>query len=280
MLQLSRGIVLFATRAEGSSYRIGSRFGHNPAYGTISSALETLADSGEKWLRAVADSDDESALLLIDNTQHYNNQRQQRYGRESKMIKGVTGTGVGQPRFSPGALDLDAWIAARTSGTRYSLTIEKLLSLIDYDHLNLTGKLHWADVLVSSFPQLSCYKTRLADLFSENARATRIPEGHRSHVQPLRSNGCDPAKTTEMSSALDDFFSTQLGQTAETWKRRVTFVGGDGGTYEMLLRLQKYLQTQETEYARLDWMVPVLQLWHAKWTALGRVTNNWWHAAA
>lgn len=278
LLQLSRGLALFATNADHSIYRIGSRFGNNPAYNTVSHALETLSGSGQEWLRAVADSDEEWLMFIIDNVQHYARQREIRDGREDTMIKGVTGTGVRVHGGSPAVWDFDAWKRRRESGLRYSVTVPRLLEKIDFEHLALVSTLHWVDVLISGTSSLALHKRELEERFERHAKPLRMPL-ERSIIQPLQSNASDPAQTTGMHAALLDFFSKQLNQTSDRWKRRVTLVGGDGGTFEMLLRLQKYLQTLPTEYDRMEWLVPVLQLWHMKWTALGRIVNNWWGSA-
>ncbi|EJD41428.1 hypothetical protein AURDEDRAFT_68835 [Auricularia subglabra TFB-10046 SS5] len=276
LLQLARGIALFATRAEASIYRVGSRFGNNPVYNTVSHALETMAASGQQWLRDMAASEVDWLMLVVDNVQHYLRQREIRFGRENTMIKGITGTGIGLSGASADAWDLDSLLCARLGDSRYDLKPLDLLAKIDWAHLERMFQLHWLDVLITHVPALASYRHELDEMFAACAKELRLPEEHRSEIQPLQSSSHDPAKTTEMAAAVFDIFKKQLDQTPEKWKRRAVFVGGDGGTYEGLLRLQKYLQTQDNEYERMDWLVPILQLWHMKWAVLGRIFNNWW----
>ncbi|KZV80959.1 hypothetical protein EXIGLDRAFT_629312 [Exidia glandulosa HHB12029] len=276
LLQLCRGLGLFASRAEESTYRVGSKFGQNSSYSTVISALETLAESGQDWLRSLAASEVEWLMFIIDNVQHYGRQRDARFGREDIMFKGVAGTGVKLSGATILAWALNRWNDLRRKELRYSLTASDLPHRVDFNWLETTYQLNWVDVLLLAIPELDHLKSELEHRFVSNTKQPVLPDDYHTPIQPLRSNACDPAKTTEMRTALLDIFAMQLGQTAENWQPRVVFVGGDGGTYEMLLRVQKYLQTLPTAYERMEWLVPILQLWHMKWTVLGRIIFCWW----
>lgn len=70
-----------------------------------------------------------------------------------------------------------------------------------------------------------------------------------------------------------DFLRTQMGVTEENLNDRLFVFSGDGKTFDVLQRLKKYLSTHKGKYESLQCVVPMLELWHTKWTDLSRVVR-------
>ncbi len=69
-----------------------------------------------------------------------------------------------------------------------------------------------------------------------------------------------------------------VGLTAENFEeiRCVFIAAGDGLTFERFVQLQNYMQFQDTEFARLDFLKPLLESWHTLWTNLSRIYEAHW----
>ncbi|KZV89643.1 hypothetical protein EXIGLDRAFT_751045 [Exidia glandulosa HHB12029] len=127
-----------------------------------------------------------------------------------------------------------------------------------------------------SFESLSCYRGDVKRAFETEARKLQIPRTRRTVIHPLRSNSHDPSLATGLKDGVFELYKDQLGLSKDGWQPRLMMVGGDGGTFEGLVRIQKYLQIMPSAYDRMDWMIPILQLWHTKWTAISRIIFNCW----
>ncbi|EJD34263.1 hypothetical protein AURDEDRAFT_131256 [Auricularia subglabra TFB-10046 SS5] len=277
LLPLSNALALLAARAEQSLFRISSRFGTSTAYSTVYRSLITLADGQRDHVRSLAASSIKVVGLVLDNAQHFNPQWESRVGRADTMHKGVVGTAVLYEDCPPSAVDehaLRAFTQARKAGPGL-LDWRSISSDIDHAFLHRTGELHWMDVAIQRCSALSeAYGVGMRELFATEGRKHQIPLSRHTVAYPLRSNAHDPALATGLKDAVLDFYAEQLGNSKEGWQPRLTFIGGDGGTFEGGLRLQKYLQVAPSPYDRLDWAFWKLEIWQTKWTASSRVYNG------
>ncbi|KZV98080.1 hypothetical protein EXIGLDRAFT_669591 [Exidia glandulosa HHB12029] len=267
LLALQRSLTLFATQASTIVYRIESRFGTTTSYNTVLDSLRTAGNERIAAAREIARSPVRWFKFVFDNVQRYNRQWEMRSGRESAMLKGTAGTLFEMIGFHPSAHDLSEKVRLIAEGRRYAVTAGDLRRLIDFPHVHRIKALHWLQVLIEFVPELACYRQGVKDLFRDAAKEPTRPPG-KTNIISLRTNAHDPQYTSGISRALDDYLETQLGQDAENWNRRVVIVGGDGATFEGLLRVKRERQNHDTEHERYEHIEPELELWHTGWTEL------------
>ncbi|KZV82996.1 hypothetical protein EXIGLDRAFT_843302 [Exidia glandulosa HHB12029] len=272
VLPLQRSLTLFATRASTIVYRFESRFACTTTFNTLLDGLRTAGNERIATGAAIARSTTRWFKLIFDNVQRYHRQHEMRYGRQNSMLKGSAGTLVELVDFDPKAWDLDEKLRLLSLGLRYDATTETLFDLIDHDHVHTVRALHWLQVIVEYVPQLSIFRAEVERMFRElAAKAPSAGPLRKTNVISLRSNAADLSFTTGVVKAVDDFLVTQLEQTKDNWNRRVVIVGGDGATYEGLLRMKRQRQNHDTSFDKFDHVEPEVEPWHMKWTDLSRI---------
>jgi len=245
-----------------------------PSYSTIYKTLRSLANQETIITKEVGRDPTKWGILRLDNVQQYVHQRDLRIGRENKMNIGIGATYFEIEDFKPVAADLDDKLARIAENKRKDLTVEQLLSWINQEHLETVGVLHWLRTLTDYIPELAKYKSHVSLLFQTRAAKHRLPT-RATKVHPLATSGKNETITTEFKDGLLDFFS-QIGQTQDDHLRRLVLVGGDGLTYELMLRLKKYLQFHNHWFERLAMLEALLEVWHTESTNLSRVFRSHW----
>lgn len=213
-------------------------------------------------------------MLRIDNVQKYVHRRDYRIGREAHMLIGTAATVCEIEGFESGMLDLEEkeeWLA---KNQRAKLTFDDLWDLIGHQYLQTVLTLQWLKVLIEFIPELQAYNASIRQLYHTVGAKNRIPP-RRTKIFPLPTNGYNETMISELIKALRDFLG-HLGQTAESFIRRLILAGGDGLTYERMVQLKNYLQFQEDEYECLDILEPFLEIWHTIWTNLSRIYEAHW----
>jgi hypothetical protein len=125
-------------------------------------------------------------------------------------------------------------------------------------------------------PALNHLKSQVWQLYKSKGEEKHFcPPGRRSTVFPLPTNGRNETVTTELKKGLEDILGV-LGQTEASYNSRLTFIGGDGLTYERMIQLKTYLQYEETPFRRFEIIQPILQSWHTIWTDLSRCFEAHW----
>lgn len=206
-----------------------------------------------------------------DNIQAYMKQRDHRIGRENKMIKGFAGTAIELEDFDPAALDLKALLDLRSQMKRKTLTVDTILDDIDYSHLTNVAVGQFLQALITFVPALSHYQKNVDEFYSQHVQKHPINPTRKTNVIPLATNSADEMTPQGMKEAVMDFLSTQMGLNEETLKGRPLGFSGDGKTFEMLHAVRKFLSMHNGDFESLRFLIPVLELWHTKWTDLSRV---------
>ena len=103
--------------------------------------------------------------------------------------------------------------------------VETFLRLIDHEHLERVGVLHWLQTLVNFIPELAKHKSHVSLLFCTRAAKHCVP-AHPTKVHPLATNGKNETVTTELKDALLDFFS-QIRHSHDNHTHQLLLVGGD-----------------------------------------------------
>ncbi|KAI0055098.1 hypothetical protein BV25DRAFT_1816096 [Artomyces pyxidatus] len=274
---LCRGIWLFAVKAHQSIYRVESRLGQSVSYETMRQAIHTMADAKLVMLRKLLSPDSGKNFVSVgDNVQAHSKERDHRIGRRSTMIKGFAGTAVEMEDCDPKAFDIDELLRREALVERRTLTVKMIQDDIDWSHLENVAALSFLESLVKFVPALAQYRDEVTDLSTTTLRRHQIPSSRKSKVFPLASNNADEMHIQGMKAAVDDFLSTQMGINDDTLKKRVLILSGDGKTFDQLIKLRKYLSSHEGHFESLRCMVPLLELWHTKWTDLSRTVRAHW----
>ncbi|KAH9916364.1 uncharacterized protein B0H18DRAFT_1124277 [Fomitopsis serialis] len=274
LLPVARGILYFACGAQLSLFNYNSRTGHTPSWSTVIATLKRLADSAREELREMGKSETQALVMRMDNVQKYRKQREQRIGRRNEMDVGLAATVAEAKDFTADALDLGDKLRRIAENERSTLTVPKLLNMIDLDHYETVSALQWLQTLVYSIPQLNCHKSALEKLNKTEGAKLRVPK-QKTALHPLATTRKNENVMTELRDALVDFME-QVGQEEEDYQQRLLFIGGDGLTFERLQQIKQYLDDQTTAYRRFDIIMPFLEIWHTIWTHLSSVFETHW----
>lgn len=186
------------------------------------------------------------------------------------MLKGTAGTLFEMIGFDLSAFDLNEKQRLIKEGRRFTFTAEDLRRLLDGPHLHRVSTLHWLQVLVEFVPELSAYRVAVLARFRAASKGPRRPNGA-TNIISLRCNAEDPQSTAGLLRAVHDYLETQLRVSRDDPDQRILIGGGDGLTFETMLKAKRERQNHDDPYDRLDHLEPELQLWHTKWTELNRI---------
>lgn len=277
MYALARGVWLYGSKAHQSIFRVESRLAQSVSYETVRTALRNMAEAVRNDLRNIGVNEKHRWFSIVgDNVQTYSKERIHRIGRQSKMIKGFAGTAVEMLDFDPAALDLKELLERRAKMERRGLTADMILGDIDFDHLTHVATLQFLRALLTFVPALSCYQAELDTWISENLQKHQINPHRLTHIIPLATNSADEMTAQGMKEAIVDFLTVQMGINDETVDNRPMIFSGDGKTFDMVLKVMKYLSPHDGDVESLRCVVSLLELWHTKWTDLNRVVRTHW----
>ncbi|KAI0054730.1 hypothetical protein BV25DRAFT_1996352 [Artomyces pyxidatus] len=276
LFALCRGISLFAMKAHHAMFRVGSRLAQNVPYSTMRRALVQMADEKRAaWARDILLKILRFFLIVLDNIQAYALRRDQRIGNGNEMIIGTGATAIEMQDCSAEDFNLEALKVQRAKNERANVTVEKILADVDMEHLKRVGSYHWIDALVYFVPALQKYRPVVDAMFQEQAKKHQIDPKRRSKIHPLGTNSANEVTTQGMKAAVADFVD-QIGLTEETYGGNITFVTGDGKSFEGLNKVKKYLDSLSSDFSSFRFVESMLELWHTKWTDLSRVCRAHW----
>ncbi|KAI0730873.1 hypothetical protein C8Q76DRAFT_613345 [Earliella scabrosa] len=268
LLPAARSILYFACGASHVLWSYGSRTGQTQSWSTTYTLLRELARQDAAELVTLGRDPTRWFMKRIDNVQQHHKQRERRVGRENAMRVGVAGLVAEVENFRTGADDLDDKLRRIAMGLRKELTTDKLLDMIDFDHLEEMASLQWVQTLVNYVPCLRVYKAMLAKAYKDVAKLL-VPT-RKTRIHPLAPVAKNEAVTTDLRDTIVDFLR-QVGQEENSSLRRIVPIGGDGLTFEKIIKMKHYLQRQESEFHRLDAVVPFLEIWHTEWAYISAV---------
>ncbi|TEB21750.1 hypothetical protein FA13DRAFT_1642380 [Coprinellus micaceus] len=274
LLPLATGLLAFSYSTPINFISYCSRIGLMPAYTTISTALQRLAEHQAAAVKAFARDATRVGFIVMDNVQNYFRVRDQRIGSKNKMNIGLAATFCELRGVDPSVLSFENKQKRVAESDRASLTVYDFLSFVDFKHIETVLSFHWIRALVTAIPQLSHLEPSVTELFRMCAKKLCIPEGA-TPVYPLSSSGKSETVTTELKDAMHDFLS-QVGQDEGDYLNRMLMVGGDGLTFQRLLEVQRYLQLEKDHRESLAILEPVLAVWHTVWTFLSSLFEIHW----
>ncbi|EGO27330.1 hypothetical protein SERLADRAFT_435106 [Serpula lacrymans var. lacrymans S7.9] len=258
LVPMSRGLYLFATQAHRSLFRVDSRLGRSVVYDTA-----TQPGFGRFF------------HIVGDNVQTFARKCDPRIGRENQMIKGFAGAAIELENVDPKAFDLDTLIQCQQQLDQTKISVDGILNDIDGAHLRKVQTVHFLQALMDFVPALSVYQPQMQEIY-QTITKHQIDTTRRSNVIPLATNSADKMHMSGMQDAMNDFLNVQMNINEETLNKRVILFSGDGKMFDQLGRLKKYLVMLPGDFESMRCVVPLLELWHTKWTDLSRVFRAHW----
>ena len=249
--------------------------GITPSYNNILQLLEQLSSDEAKKLAAIGRDPGHGLDLVFDNVQTYAKQWEKRIGREDVMKVGMAATAIEVANYNPEAVGLKRRRQLTKEGKekKMALTTNDVLGLLNRNHAQIVGALHWLQILTTYVPRLERYKGEVRKMFQTGPPANmRLDHDgvHKSVIHPLATSAKSETVIGEFRDGLVDFLE-QMGQTPDNYQERITFAGGDGLTFEKMGNLKRAMQTQDTPFKTFEILQPYLQLWHTEWTDLCRL---------
>ncbi|PPQ95548.1 hypothetical protein CVT26_008573 [Gymnopilus dilepis] len=272
---LGRAVWMFAAKAPHTLYRVESRLGMSVAYTTVYRALATMSQQKRRILRnAVASG--KNFIVVSDNIQVYARERERRIGKENRMITGLAGTAILMEDYDPAAFDLQDLMQRQKEQGRKNLTTKVILDDINTTHLDNVATVQFLQALFAFVPQCSAYKDELKEFMKSHLAIKPIQPTRRSTIIPLATNSADEMTIQGIKEGILDFASTQMGINRDTLGNRASIWSGDGKTFNMLHLLKKLSSAEEHNFDAFRWVIPLLELWHTKWTDLSRTVRGHW----
>ncbi|KAJ3005457.1 hypothetical protein NUW54_g4331 [Trametes sanguinea] len=277
LLPAARSIMYFACGVPRTLYDYSSRVGHTLSWSATYQLLTRLASQDRAEVVALAQSPDRWPIVRMDNVQQYHKQREKRLGRENAMKIGVAATVAEALEFVVEASDLDDRQRRIAQNHRKDLTVDKLTRLVDWDFTETCFVLQWLQTLVNYVPTLARYKSDVAQMWRTGGTKMRAAAARpaKTAVHPLGTVAKNESIATDLRDTIVDFLA-QMGQTEESFHRRLIPVGGDGLTFEKLVQIKNQLQFQDNEFRRFDIIFPFLETWHTEWTYLSTIFEVHW----
>ncbi|KAF8152779.1 hypothetical protein K438DRAFT_1477476, partial [Mycena galopus ATCC 62051] len=276
---LVRGIIYLASHVPVDIIALNSHLGTMPSIDTIKSALKGF--SKQKALRIqtmglARNSMVKVTIIIFNNSQHFRRQRERRIGRENMMVIGTSATYI-QKLVAATALDPLDKRHRISLNLRRTMTVEDILTRIDFQHLRQIGILQFIEAIATYIPEGSKYKAEILLRYQTRCQKRLLPL-EITDINPLACSGKNEAVVSELKDAMLDFLA-QTGQTESNFDDRLWFAGGDGMSYNNLLLVQKYMRNHtESSFQNFQLMRPVLQAWHTMWTDLCRIHETHWGA--
>lgn len=258
-------------------FRVDSRLAQSVSHASVYAALSSMSSATKNHLReAVREGGGRYFLIVSDNIQTYAKQRDHRIGRENRMIKGLAATAVEMQDVDPQGFDTKELIRRQGLHERKTLTVDTITEDIDWEHLERAASYQFLEAIIKFVPALSVYRKQLDELSKTSLEINPIPPTRHTNVTPLATNSSDEMYVQELKHGVLDFLSTQMGVDADSYDGRAWIFSGDGKTFDQLLKMRKYLSVDEQEFSSFRWLVPLLELWHTKWTDLSRIIRTHW----
>ncbi|PBK67109.1 hypothetical protein ARMSODRAFT_1086486 [Armillaria solidipes] len=90
---------------------------------------------------------------------------------------------------------------------------------------------------------------------------------------PLPTSGGSETNLPELMAAVTDFMKS-AGQTSDDFVHHMLLIGGDGLTFELLLKMARQRQFHSSPFTSLCLINPLLQWWHTWWTNDSRIIDK------
>ncbi len=269
---LMKGLFHFASNASFDTFRYESRVGNTPAYSTVLRSLYGLSSQASKFTVERARDLLYVVWIIMDNVQNYHRRRMTRIGLQNTMNVGMAGTAWIRPLRHPNALNYEDKERRRASSRRDQLTVDSLLRKLDGNHERRVFSYQWLWVLGHYVSSLEPLKQHANMLLRTRGMVLKV-EDCPTMAFPLPTSSGSETNLPELMAAIFDFLKS-TGQTSTDFLCRMLPLGGDGLTFELLLKMLRQRQFHSSPFTSMRLLNPLLQWWHTLWTNDSRIIDK------
>ncbi len=273
------GVTMFTCGAHQIVYRILSRWGMSISYSTTIERLKMLAAGADEKLKAwgkTAEDGDPKFQIVFDNINKMQRAWEANLGEQDILRSGTAAAVIKLEDVPPNALKCVAEVEANIEAQkRKELTVEDLLSDIDWNHTKAAGVMVILRVWFEYIPSLSIHKSALEAL-SELLTKLRL-RLRKTTADTLRCSDINEATTAGIGQLLEDIFVKQLHIDPKSLGEDILLTNGDQLSVNMV---RKFIDTMEktlTPYSQHKWLKDVIQLWHMKYTFQKSIIGHNWY---
>lgn len=170
-------------------------------------------------------------------------------------------------RLTPLVLGIDG------GKTRLKLTLNDLRKDIDWGHIRGVGTGMVLRTWLRYIPALAPFRADVERMFTEEhcKHALRL---RKSEIYSLRCSALDEASNVGTWAIIKDLVSSQLGITLDWLNDTIIPVCGDQLTIAHIRKVRTFRRMfADTSADRAEPFVPIIQLWHMKWTLQKGIFN-------
>ncbi|KAG9080922.1 hypothetical protein FRC06_005999, partial [Ceratobasidium sp. 370] len=288
--QTMTGVFSFACNAHKTIFRAFNRIGFSTAHSTVHRHLQRLArserqaviDLGKQAYCTVSDPTYEPQryfLLVYDNVQRYRVPRSASVAKKTHMVTGTAATAITLEDIPIGAFNPRPYEANVAHQERQSLTLDKLLTDIQQDHMRQVGCGMILRIVQAHIPCLGHLSQPLEARF-----CTPAPGGYAKHrlpvrkteIYPLATSGINEATTKGNNEVVHDLVATQMKMKPEWFDVMLNMVCGDQMTTDRLRKAVRYRSKDVNAFEQRRWVLPIAQIWHMKHAFLKVIFNVHW----
>ncbi|KAF8342323.1 uncharacterized protein EI90DRAFT_3011819 [Cantharellus anzutake] len=237
MMQTVIGNTLFTTSAHRSVHAMLGRMGIATAYSSTIGRLHSLG-LDKKAIGRVVVAGKVQIHLLYDNINQYHQAWRANLTTQSALESGMAATVIVNPDVDPKAFD-------------------------------------GPGILTKYIPELARFK-RDVDDFQYKKHAKHRIKLEKTEYHPLECSGFNEAYTQGNRDVILDAFVRQLGVSHKELEGRQFPVSGNQSTIARIRTLLAQTSTCRTWFTSHKWVLPVIKLWHMKWTFLKGIYKAHW----
>ncbi|KAF8337097.1 uncharacterized protein EI90DRAFT_3014036 [Cantharellus anzutake] len=270
---------LFTTSAHRSVHAMLGRMGIATAYSSTIGRLHSLGLDKKATLKAIGCAVVAGKVqihLLYDNINQYHRAWRANLTTQSALESGMAAMVIVNPDVDPKAFDGPGYYQRKAEATgKGELTFEKLKLDLDANQLEGTAIANILRILTKYIPELARFK-RDVDDFQYKKHAKHRIKLEKTEYHPLECLGFNEAYTQGNRDVILEAFVRQLGVSRKELEGRQFPVSGDQSTIACIRTLLAQTSTCRTWFTSHKWVLPVIELWHMKWTFLKGIYKAHW----
>lgn len=215
-------------------------------------------------------------LLLFDNVNKMQRAWEKTIGHGDEMKSGTAATVIELEDVPEGAMRAEPLLERLKKQERKQLTTSVMLGDIDWNHITGVGTSTVLRAWLKHVGPLAKFRSDINSRFSE-MHAKHPLRLRKSKIHTMRTTDIDEATTTGIVSVLYNLVVGQLGIMTRWMDTYLIMVCGDQLSIDRLRKAKWYMAKTGTAYDRHDWALPIIQLWHMKWTLQKCIFRlHWW----
>ncbi|KAF8331032.1 uncharacterized protein EI90DRAFT_3016490 [Cantharellus anzutake] len=214
--------------------------------------------------------------LLYDNINQYHQAWRANLTTQSALESGMAAMVIVNPDVDPKAFDGPGYYQRKAEATgKGELTFEKLKLDLDASQLESAAIANILRILTKYIPELARFKQDV-DNFQYKKHSKHRIKLEKTEYHLLECSGFNEAYTQGNRDVILDAFVCQLGVSRKELEGRQFPVSSNQSTIAHIHTLLAQTSTCRTWFTSHKWVLPVIELWHMKWTFLKGIYKAHW----